>query len=451
VETPSEVQILSSPPVRFSKSLGESVQTFSVAIVGAGPAGYFTALALNDHQNHHMRFFIDIFERLPTPWGLVRSGVAPDHQRVKSVSRVFEKISAQPNVRLLANVNVGTDVTVAELKRNYDVVVVAVGTPIGRSLGISGEQLPNVFSSADFVFWYNGHPDYKDLPVDLSGTNAVVLGAGNVALDVGRMLSINPIELDATDMADHALATLHQSNIQFTTIAARRGAECANFTSQELRELSNIESVQLKFDRSDILSALECAGPDPDKRVKGNLNTMLLISNNADLPRERTLRFLFRYTPIQIKGENRVESVVFDTPFGKQEIPCDLLVTAIGYQPKKISGLVTDGNRYFNQEGFVEDNLYVVGWAKRGPNGVIGTNKSDAAAVVSRIVSSLSYPKVYKDVLTMLEERGVAVISQMKWARVNEEELRRGRENGRARVKMTSIEEVLKVANLQMF
>ena len=420
--------------------------TYRVAIVGAGPAGYFAAQALQNLQSSEMTFAIDMFERLPTPWGLVRSGVAPDHPKIKTVSKVFEKIATQESFRLLANVNVGVDVSLKELKDSYDAVVIAVGTPQGRSLGIPGENLTNVLSSAEFVYWYNGHPDYKGVEVDLSGTHALVIGAGNVAMDVGRMLAIDPMELDPTDTAEHALSALHASHVRDVTILARRGAEHAAFTSPELRELPDLETVNVIINKAEIEKAITRAGAEPEKHVKSNLDAMLAI---AESPREsapRTLRFAFEHKPISINGDGKVQSVTFETPEGQVELPCDLLISAIGYLPVNLPELEVTNNRYANTDGHIGENLYAVGWAKRGPSGVIGTNKSDASEVMKLLVSRLSGAKEGDDVLPLLIERGVKVVSQNGWSQINDAEISKGVESGKPRVKFTDVSEMITIA-----
>ena len=417
--------------------------TFRIAIVGAGPAGYFAAQALQNLQDDDLRFAIDMFEKLPTPWGLVRSGVAPDHPKIKTVSKVFEKIASQDDFRLLANVNVGVDISIEELKKSYDAVVIAVGTPRGRKLGIPGESLANVISSAEFVFWYNGHPDYKDVEVDLSGSRAIVIGAGNVAMDVGRILAIDPSELDSTDTADHALASLHASKIRDVSIMARRGAENAAFTSPELRELPDLTSIDVIMDKGQIEDAIDRAGSEPEKHVKSNLDAMLAIAQSDPKQLDRRLRFAFQHKPIEIRGNGRVESVIFETIDGEVEIPCDLLVTAIGYEPIEIPGLDLAHNRYQNEDGYISDNLYVVGWAKRGPSGVIGTNKSDAADVMRLLVEKLENPKTVLDVVPSLRNQGVRVVTQEDWSAINGEEIARGEASGRPRVKFTSVRTML--------
>ncbi len=429
--------------------MGDSMQTFTIAVIGAGPAGYFAAQALQSSQDDTIQIHVDIIERLPTPWGLVRSGVAPDHPKIKQVSKVFEKVAAQPNIRLLANVNVGVDIALDEVKEHYDAVVIAVGTPNGRSLGIPGELLPNVISSAEFVSWYNGHPDYKDLSVDLSGTRAIVIGAGNVAMDVGRMLAKDPLELAFTDIADHALSVLHQSKIRDVTIVARRGAEHAAFTSPELRDISNLKSTRVNINRDDVTRGFERSGLGTDKRRNSNLESMLAISESPTRDALRSLSFIFEHKPVEIKGRNRIESVIFDSPLGRCEIPCDLLVTAIGYEPNGLLGLEIDGNRYANKGGQITENLFVVGWAKRGPSGVIGTNKSDSTDVMNQLVKGLGVPKARRDLVPLLQDRGVKVIDQVGWSKINETELNLGVDEGRPRVKIADRATMIEIASVE--
>jgi ferredoxin--NADP+ reductase len=323
--------------------------------------------------------------------------------------------------------------------------VVAIGAPKGKTLGIPGEGLKNVISSANFVYWYNGHPEYIDLQVDLSGSQAIVIGAGNVAMDVGRMLAIDPQELVTTDTAEHALQILHNSKIRDVYITARRGAESAAFTAPELRELPDIESVDVIIDEKDIDGAISRVGNEPEKHVKSNLEAMHSIAMAPTKNRSRRLHFLFQHRPVSINGGNEVESVTFETPQGIVDVPCNLVVTAIGYLPSEFPGLLQRDNNYENQDGWVADNVYVVGWAKRGPQGVIGTNKSDAAAVMETMVSNLKEAKPKADVLQILQEREIHVVSQRDWNLINDEEMRRGVEQGKPRVKFTSVAEMLEV------
>ena len=421
---------------------------YKVAIVGAGPAGYFAALALNNLQSDELQFSIDMIERLPTPWGLVRSGVAPDHPKIKTVAKVFEKVANEPNFRLFANVELGTDLTIEQLKEMYDAVVIATGSALGKRLGIPGEDLPGSMSAAAFVPWYNSHPDFKDEEFDLSCENAVVIGAGNVAMDVARMLALEPSELDPTDTADHAIAAFKESAIRNVFISARRGPEHAAFTSPELRELPKLEHTNVIIEKSDIEAALSRAGEAPEKDVKSNLDAMLLIAEQEPTNHARTMKFQFLATPIEIKGANRVEEVVFKRT-GTDEtfsIKCGLVITAIGYEAASLEGIPYEKGKVVNIDGRVQENLYVVGWAKRGPSGVIGTNKSDAADVMKLLVEDLKEPKNAGDVSEIIAHN--KVVTQMHWQAINEAEIAAGEPVGKPRRKAVTREELLKLGRL---
>jgi ferredoxin--NADP+ reductase len=420
-----------------------AVPLFKVAIVGAGPAGYFAAQALQNQQNEDRTFAIDMIERLPTPWGLVRSGVAPDHPKIKTVSKVFEKIAADPNFRLFANVEIGSEISVAQLKEKYDAVVIATGSHLGKNLGIPGEDLPGSLSAADFVPWYNSHPDYVDVKVPLDCDTAVVIGAGNVAMDVARMLALEPSELDPTDTADHAIDAFKASAVRDVYISARRGPEHAAFTSPELRELPKLEHTNVVINKEDIDAAIVRAGAEPEKDVKSNLDAMLLIAESQKSEHERTMRFLFQHTPKQILGTDRVEGVVYSTPSGDVTIKCGLVITAIGYQAAGIDGVPYENGKVVNTDGRVNENLYVVGWAKRGPSGVIGTNKSDAAAVVELMISDLKTPKAAGDISQLLTHQ--VVVDQIAWQKINEAEVAAGEPKGKPRVKSVKRDELLKL------
>ena len=420
--------------------------TFKIAIVGAGPAGYFAAQALQNLANDERTFSIDMIERLPTPWGLVRSGVAPDHPKIKTVSKVFEKIASADNFRLFANVEVGADITVPQLQEMYDAVIIATGSSLGKSLGIPGEDLRGSLSAAVFVPWYNAHPDFVGVDTPLDADTAVVIGAGNVAMDVARMLALEPSELDPTDTADHAIDALKKSNIRKVYISARRGPEHAAFTSPELRELPKLEHTNVVMHKADIEAAIVRAGAEPEKDVKSNLDAMLLIAENPKGEHERTMEFLFQHTPKEILGTDRVEGVVYSTPNGDVTVKCGLVITAIGYQAEGITGVPYENGKVVNTDGRVKDNLYVVGWAKRGPSGVIGTNKSDAAAVVELLVSDLASPKNAGDISELLTHQ--IVVTQEHWQKINEAEVAAGEPKGKPRVKSVERVELLKHAGL---
>ena len=417
---------------------------FKVAIVGAGPAGYFAAQALQNLANEDRSFEIDMIERLPTPWGLVRSGVAPDHPKIKTVAKVFEKIATNENFRLFANVEIGSDISIAQLQEKYDAVIIATGSSLGKSLGIPGENLRGSLSAAVFVPWYNAHPDFVGVDTPLDADTAVVIGAGNVAMDVARMLALEPSELDPTDTADHAIDAFKNSNIRKVYISARRGPEHAAFTSPELRELPKLEHTNVVMNKGDIEAAIVRAGDEPEKEVKSNLDAMLLIAENPKSEHERTMEFLFQHTPQEILGTDRVEGVVYSTPSGEVTIKCGLVITAIGYQAQGIEGVPYENGKVVNNDGHVKENLYVVGWAKRGPSGVIGTNKSDAAAVMELLVSNLKNPKGVGDVSDLLTHQ--VVVSQSDWQKINEAEVAAGETKGKPRVKSVEREVLLKQA-----
>lgn len=421
---------------------------FKVAIVGAGPAGYFAAQALQNLQSDELQFSIDMIERLPTPWGLVRSGVAPDHPKIKTVSKVFEKIAVEPGFRLFANVELGSDLTIEELKEKYDAVIIATGSAVGKKLGIPGEDLPGSMSAATFVPWYNSHPDFKDHTIDLSSDTAVVIGAGNVAMDVARILALEPSELDPTDTADHAIDSFKASAVRNVVISARRGPEHAAFTSPELRDLPKLEHTNVMMRKSDISDAISRAGAEPAKDVKSNLDAMLLIAEKEATNHERTITFQFLATPIEIKGAGRVEEVVFQKT-GSDEIfsiKCGLVITAIGYEATALAGVPYEKGKVVNTDGRVHENVYVVGWAKRGPSGVIGTNKSDAADVMKLLVDDLTTPKSVGDITDVITHN--RVVTQAHWQAINEAEVAAGEPLGKPRRKAVDREELLRLGRL---
>jgi ferredoxin--NADP+ reductase len=420
--------------------------TFKVAIVGAGPAGYFAAQALNNVANDERSFAIDMFERLPTPWGLVRSGVAPDHPKIKTVSKVFEKIATGENFRLLANVEIGEDISVVQLQENYDAVIIATGTSLGKTLGIPGEDLRGSLTAASFVPWYNAHPDFIGVDTPLDADTAVVIGGGNVAMDVARMLALEPSELDPTDTADHAIEAFRKSNIRKVYIAIRRGAEYAAFTSPELRDLPKLEHTNVVINKSEIDAAFGRTGESVAKDVKSNLDAMLSIAEDQKSEHDRTMEFLFFHTPKKILGSDRVEGVVFETTHGEVVIECGLVITAIGYNAVGITGIPFENGKVVNNDGRVGGNMYVVGWAKRGPSGVIGTNKSDAAAVIELIVEDLGKPKDSHDISELLV--GKKIVTQKEWERINAAEIAAGEPLSKPRRKGITRDELMAHADL---
>jgi len=420
--------------------------TYKIAIVGAGPAGYFTAQAFQKAQSDDRSFAIDMIERLPTPWGLVRSGVAPDHPKIKTVSKVFEKIAKEPNFRLFANVELGKDVSLKDLRDQYDVVVLATGASKGRKLGIPGEELKNSLSAAQFVPWYNAHPDYVDVKVDLSSDTAVVIGAGNVAMDVARILAIDPTELDPTDVAEHALIKLKQSNIRTVIICGRRGPEHAAFTAPELRDLPKLENTDVFIDPKQIEEAIKHIEEmkEVEKDLKNNIEAMKTIAEHEKKGVSRKLEIKFLSTPLEIKGNGKVEEIVFQknkVENGKViatsetfSVKTGLVITAIGYNSIENPGISIENGRITNIAGHVEHNVYAVGWAKRGPTGVIGTNKSDSNDVVDLIIENLKEPKTSEGITGLLKS-GHEVIDQIAWEKINASEVISGEIAGKPRVK----------------
>ncbi len=422
--------------------------TYKVAIVGAGPAGYFAAQALQNLQSDDLQFTIDMIERLPTPWGLVRSGVAPDHPKIKTVSKVFEKVATAGNFRLFGGVELGTDISIEQLREVYDAVVIATGSAIGRRLGIPGEDLPGSISAAEFVPWYNAHPDFHSVEVPMDCDTAIVIGAGNVAMDVARMLALEPSELDPTDTADHAIDAFKGSRIREVIISARRGPEHAAFTSPELRELPKLEHTNVLIKKSDIEEAIVRAGDVIEKDTKSNLDAMLLISEKEATNHDRTMKFQFLATPVEIKGSNRVEEVVFQKTGSDERftVKCGLVITAIGYEAASIPGIPYENGKVVNTDGRVEENLFVVGWAKRGPSGVIGTNKSDASDVMKLLVAELKPAKSNGDVSDLLKDK--KFVSQSHWEAINAAEVAAGEPLGKPRKKAILREELLGLGGL---
>jgi ferredoxin--NADP+ reductase len=434
------------------------MKRYKIAIVGAGPSGYFTAQAFQKAQKNNLSFSIDLIERLPTPWGLVRSGVAPDHQKIKTVSKVFEKIAKEPNFRLFANVELGKDLALKDLRDHYDAVVLATGAPKGRKICVPGENLANSFSAAEFVPWYNGHPDYADLEVDLNCDTAVIIGAGNVALDVARILSMDPQSLDSTDIALHSLKKLKSSKLRKVIVCGRRGPEHAAFTSVELRNLLKLQGVNVIIEGDQIKYAkkrLESSG-ELEKEVASNLAIMEVISGSTKEEIGKDLEIKFLLSPIEFKGSKKIEEIVFvenqvendrSKPSEKKSvIKCGLVISAIAYESVSYSGIFIEHGRVKNIAGHVENNLYVTGWAKRGPIGVIGTNKSDSADVVDLIIKNLKEPKISEGITAILPS-GHRIIDQIAWEKINAAEVISGEISGKPRIKETDWEQLLNLGH----
>ncbi|MDD7813623.1 FAD-dependent oxidoreductase [Mycobacterium sp. CSUR Q5927] len=451
------------------------MRPYHVAIVGSGPSGYFAAASLLKlAAGGEVDVRVDMLEMLPTPWGLVRSGVAPDHPKIKSISAQFEKTAADPRFRFFGNIAVGEHVQPAELAERYDAVIYAVGAQTDRHLGIPGEDLPGSVPAVDFVGWYNCHPHFKDMAVDLTGKRAVVIGNGNVALDVARILVSDPAELRGTDIADHALELLEPRGIEEVVIIGRRGLLQATFTSPELRELGEMKSLE---NVDVVIAPEELAGiTDADveaagKHAKANHKVLSGYVGREQHPGNRRIVFRFHTSPIEIRGEGRVEEIVLgrnelvtdeqgrvsarDT--GEREVlPVDLVVRAVGYRGVPTPGLPFDERSCTipHADGRIEGtrNQYVVGWIKRGPSGVIGSNKSDSQATVDTLAADLAAAELADvdadhdvQLLKWLLSRQPELITNEHWQLIDAHERSSGEPHGRPRVKLVSVAEMLRV------
>lgn len=367
-----------------------------VAIIGSGPAGYYTAEATHKAFDGNVR--IDIFDRLPTPFGLIRTGVAPDHQSIKAVSRRFEKVALEDNIRFAGNVAIGRDVSIAELQDMYDAVVLATGAPLDRPLGVPGEHLANVFGSAAFVGWYNGHPQFAQLDPDLSARTAVVIGMGNVALDVARILSKTRAEFAGSDIVAHALDVLDTSRINRIVLLGRRGPHQIMMTPKELGELAELQRAAPHVNRADLPAAEEDAILEPGLRKSVTmLRSFAATPEHIRAEKPIAIEFAFMAQPHAILGEDRAEAIQVEKTrlvHGRAEatgefetIPAGLVVSCIGYRSSPIPGVPFDERegRFANAEGRILPGLYCVGWARRGPSGTIGTNRPDGYAVAEAI------------------------------------------------------------------
>jgi ferredoxin--NADP+ reductase len=408
------------------------------AVVGSGPAGFYTAEALEKAYGENAR--IDILDRYPVPYGLIRFGVAPDHQSLKAVSKRYDKVAESAGVDFIGNVTVGSDVTVAELLDLYDAVILAVGAPNDRKLGIPGEDLPGVVGSAEFVGWYNGHPEFADLDPPLDGEKAVVIGNGNVALDCARILSKTRHEFEGSDIVGHALDALDKSVIRTITILGRRGPHQIAMTPKELGELGHLEAAVPIVDPADFPPV------EADEPLEPGLRkSVTLLRGFADLPHDKPKRMVFDFfaKPLRIEGEGRVERIVVertvldDTGAARgtgetYEVPASLVITAIGYSTSPIDDVPFAGGKFSNEGGRIADRLYAVGWARRGPTGTIGTNRPDGYEVADQIAAAM--PGDGSDgregaagLKQLLETRGVMATDYDDWRRIEETEVANAR------------------------
>ena len=414
-----------------------------IAIIGSGPAGYYTAEAAQKQWGEDVR--VDIFDMLPVPYGLIRTGVAPDHQSIKGVSRRYEGTALSDNVRFVGNVTIGEDVTIAELQQLYDAVVLATGAPNDKPAGIPGEGLDNVFGSAAFVGWYNGHPQFAKLNPDLSGRTAVIVGNGNVALDVARILSKTAAEFHGSDIVAHALHALEKSRISRIVILGRRGPHQIAMTPKELGELAHLARACPRVDPADLPAEDEDLFLEPGQRKSvGHLRGFAAIPEEfrADKPVE--IEFDFFANPKAIQGEDQVTGIEIERTTldangrasGTGEtyvIPASLVVTCIGYKTSPIPGVPFEesAGRFANDEGRILPGLYCVGWARRGPSGTIGTNRPDGFAVVDLIAGDIGQgagKQGRPGFDALAEARGLDIVTFRDWKKIEAVEEQRARE-----------------------
>ncbi|HEU5169233.1 MAG TPA: FAD-dependent oxidoreductase [Gemmatimonadales bacterium] len=455
----------------MTQNLGTAENPLRVAIVGSGPSGFYAAEAL---FRSDATVLVDMFERLPAPFGLVRHGVAPDHAKLKEAIRVYEGIARTPGFRFLGNVSVGRDVTVEDLRRAYHAVVFCCGAESDRRLGIPGEDLPGSYTATEFVGWYNGHPDYRDRQFDLSREVAVIIGQGNVAIDVCRILAKTVDELKHTDITEHALEALAESRIREIHLVGRRGPAQAKFTTKEFRELGELSECEPVVDPADLALNPESLAELEERAgstAKKNIEVLqgFVSRPSRGCPRRIFLRFLL--SPVELKGGDHMERVVFERnrlegpPFQQSargtgehiEQPCGILFRSIGYRGVAIPGVPFDARqgvfpsrdgRIVEPSGAAIPGLYAAGWIKRGPTGIIGTNRADGVATVKTLLADLpgldSVPKPGADGLVLArgaENHGP--VSWNDWLVIDRAEIERGEPRSKPREKFTRVQEML--------
>jgi ferredoxin--NADP+ reductase len=463
------------------ESPGTPDRPLRVAIVGSGPSGFYAAGHLLKSKSHpNLSVQVDVYDRLPTPWGLVRGGVAPDHPNIKAVSRVYEKTAAHPEFRFFGNVEYGTQLTHDDLHARYHAIIYAVGAQTDRRMGIPGEDLPGSWAATEFVAWYNGHPDYRDLEFDLSCERAVVVGNGNVAADVARMLALTREELAQTDVADHALEVLAESGIREIVVLGRRGPAQAAFTNPELLELGEMTDADVFVDPRDIevdpLSRAWLESEAASSTQRKNVEILTGYAGRAPEGKRRRIVLRFLVSPLELLGGERVEGIricrneLRDEGTGLracstdtiEELGCGIVFRSIGYRGTPVEGLPFDeargtipheAGRILDSGGAQLRGDYVVGWIKRGPTGIIGTNKRDAQETVDELFEDLDAGRLNepadpsRDTLEeLLAERAPDHVTYSGWEAIDAAEKAAGEPHGRPRVKLTRTEELLDAA-----
>lgn len=451
-------------------SLGSADRPLRVAVVGSGPSGFYAAEAL---FKAGLSIRVDMFDRLPTPFGLVRGGVAPDHPKIKNVTKVYDKIAKHDAFAFFGNVTVGSDIKVEELRQYYDAILFACGAETDNRLGIPGEDLPGSHTATEFVGWYNGHPDYCDRVFDLSQEVAVVVGQGNVAMDVSRILAKTADELRHTDIAEYALDALAESKVKEIHLVGRRGPAQAKFTAPELREIGELSECDAIVRASDLvldpIGLAELANTD-NLAAQKNVAELRALAERTTAGKRRRYFVHFLRSPVELRGKDRVESILLERnrlegkPFSTravgtgnvEELGCGLVFRSVGYRGVPVPGVPFDEKRGVmpNDAGRVLDStavvpgLYVAGWIKRGPSGVIGTNKPDSQETVASILADVSRldPCTTPDseaLKAILAQRGVRAVSYADWLRIDAAEIERGQAKGKPREKFARIKEML--------
>lgn len=453
--------------------LGSRDLPLRVAIVGSGPSGFYATEALFKSGK---TVLVDMYERLPVPYGLVRSGVAPDHPKLKQAMLVYDKIARTPGYRFVGNVSIGQHLTIAELREAYHSIIFTCGAETDRRLGVPGEALPGSYTATEFVGWYNGHPDYRDRSFDLSQEVAVIIGQGNVAADVCRILAKTVDELKNTDIAEHALDALAQSRVREIHVIGRRGPAQAKFTNKELRELGEMADADAMVAPEDLKLNPESETELADKNnvvSAKNVEIFRSFAARSGSSKRRRCHFHFFKGPVELRGREHLEMVVLEKnrlegpPFNqaargtgeKTELPCGLLFRSIGYKGIPIAGVPFDERKgvFANEEGRLRDGngaipgLYCAGWIKRGPTGIIGTNRADSVATVNSLIADLAQfdgneGKAGAEALyPLLASRGVKPISFDDWMKIDAAEIKRGQAKGKPREKFTRVAEMLQV------
>ncbi|CAN5613339.1 FAD-dependent oxidoreductase [soil metagenome] len=457
----------------MTNQVGTVERPLRVAIIGAGPAGFYAAGALL--QAKDLVVSVDMFDRLPTPHGLVRYGVAPDHQKIKAVSKAYDRTAMHPRFRFFGNITFGKDITHVDLRRHYDQIIYAVGAQADRKLNIPGENLAGSLSATEFVAWYNGHPDFADLEIDLNGETAIVVGVGNVALDVARILAASVEELQTTDITDAALAKLATSQIKDIYVLSRRGPAQVKFTPAEIKEFGELATADVVVDPAELeldpVSALEVAN---DSEIRKNLEHLRDYAVRGLTGKPRRVHFCFLRSPVEILGDNgkvtavRIEKNVLRADevgtlnargTGEFEtLAAHLILRSVGYKGLPLADVPYDTRTgtILNENGWVKDPAtgalvsgeYVVGWAKRGPSGVIGTNRPDSIETVQRMLEDLSQlaPAAEPDPMAieaLLEERKLRFVTIEQWRMLDQIEMTNGAARGKPRVKFVRVQDML--------